>query len=95
MGLVGPTQCEARWCSVLASFDKEHENLIKNNPDATKEINLVRTVLVEIDQLLQTSPQKNGNDVTWKHLIDQTENEKNILCKHLDGKALFTGMLRL
>jgi hypothetical protein len=47
MSLVGPTQCEARWRSVLASFDKEHENLIKNNSDATKEINLVSTGLVK------------------------------------------------
>jgi hypothetical protein len=95
MALVEPTQCEARWRSVLTSFDKEHENLIKNNPDATKEINLVRTGLVKIGQLIHTFPQKNGNGVTWKRLIDKAENEKNVLCKHLDGKALFTGMLRL
>jgi hypothetical protein len=50
---------------------------------------------VKIGQLIQTSPQKNGNGVTWKRLIDKAENEKNVLCKHLDGKALFTGMLRL
>jgi hypothetical protein len=43
------------------------------------EINLVRTGLVEIGQLIQTSPQKNGNGVTWKRLIDQAESEKNIL----------------
>jgi hypothetical protein len=95
MALVELSQYEARCRSVLTSFDKEHENLIKNNPDATKEINLVRTGLVEIGQLIQISPQKNGNGVTWKRLIDQAENEKNVLCKHLDGKALFTGMLRL
>jgi hypothetical protein len=30
-----------------------------------------------------------------KHLTDKAENEKNLLCKRFDGKALFTGMLRL
>jgi hypothetical protein len=38
---------------------------------------------------------KYGNGVTWKRLVDKAENEKNVLCKHLDGKALFTGMMRL
>jgi hypothetical protein len=80
---------------VLASFDKQHETLITNNPDATEEINLVRTELVKIGQLIQTSPPQNGNGVTWKRLVDNEENEKNVLCKHLDGKALFTGMMRL
>jgi hypothetical protein len=80
---------------VLASFDKQHETLIANNRKATQEINLVRTGLVKIGQLIQTSPQQNRNGVTWKRLIDKAENEKNVLCKQLDGKVLFTGMLRL
>jgi hypothetical protein len=79
---------------VLASFDKQHETLITNNPDATEEINFVRTKLIKIGQLIQTSPPQNGNGVTWKCLVDKAENEKNILCKHLDGKALFTRMMR-
>jgi hypothetical protein len=95
MELVVPTQCETRWRLVLASFDKQHETLITNNPDATEEINLVRTELVKIGQLLQTSPPQNGNGVTWKRLVDKAENEKNVLSKHLNGKALFTGMMRL
>jgi hypothetical protein len=37
---VGPTYCETRWRAVLASFDKQYETLIANNPDATEEINL-------------------------------------------------------
>jgi hypothetical protein len=95
IALVEPTQCEARWRSVLTSFDKEHENLIKKTRTQQWRLTLVRTGLVEIGQLIQTSLQKNGNGVTWKRLIDQAENEKHILCKHLDGKALFTRMLRL
>jgi hypothetical protein len=27
--------------------------------------------------------------------VDIAENKENVLCKHLDGKALFTGMMRL
>jgi hypothetical protein len=80
---------------VLASFDKQHETLIANNPNATEEISFVQTELVKIGQLIQTSPPQNGNSVTWKRLVDKAENEKNVLCKHLDGEALFTGMMRL
>jgi hypothetical protein len=95
MELVGPKQCETRWHLVLASFDKQHKTIKINNPDATEEINLVRTELVKIGQLIQTSPPQNGNGVTWKRLVDKAENEKNVVCKHLDGKALFTGIMRL
>jgi formamidopyrimidine-DNA glycosylase len=31
----------------------------------------------------------------WKELIARAEAERTVLCKHLDGKALFTAMLRL
>jgi hypothetical protein len=30
-----------------------------------------------------------------KRLVDKAESEKSVLCKHLDGKASFTGILRL
>jgi hypothetical protein len=95
MAPVGLTQGETGWRAVLDSFDKEHETLIANNPDATEEMNLIRTGLVKIWQLLQTSPQQNGNGATWKRLVDKAESEKSVLCKHLNWKALFTGMLRL
>jgi hypothetical protein len=32
------------------------------------------------------------NGGKWKQLADRTETEGNILCKHLDGQALFTGI---
>jgi hypothetical protein len=80
---------------VFASFDKQHKTQIANNLDATEEINFVRTELVKIGQLIHTSPPQNGNGVTWKRLVDIAENEKNVLCKHLDGKVQFTGMMRL
>jgi hypothetical protein len=58
-----------------------------------QEINFVRAELVKIGQLIQASPPQNGNGVTLKRLVDKAENEKNVLCKHLDGKALFTEMM--
>jgi hypothetical protein len=91
---VGPTDCETQWTAVLACFDKQYEKLIVNNRDATEDINLIRKGLIEIGQLILTSPQQNGKSATRKRPVEKTENEKNVLCKHLDGKALFTGLLR-
>jgi hypothetical protein len=54
---VGPTHCETRWRAVLASLRKKYETLITKNPDAIREINLIRTGLINIGQLIQTSPQ--------------------------------------
>jgi uncharacterized protein with von Willebrand factor type A (vWA) domain len=33
--------------------------------------------------------------MVWKDLVAKSEAERVVLCKHLDGKALFTAMLRL
>jgi hypothetical protein len=66
MALVRPTQCEARWRAVLASFDKQYETLIANNPDTTEEINLIQTGLIKIGELIQTYPQQNGYGAMWK-----------------------------
>jgi hypothetical protein len=37
----------------------------------------------------------NDNGAKWKQLANMAEAEKNILLKHLNGQALFTGMRRL
>jgi hypothetical protein len=37
----------------------------------------------------------NGNGRVWKELIIKAEAERTVLSKHLDGKALFTAVLRL
>jgi hypothetical protein len=66
---VGPTQCETRWRAVLASLDKQYEALTAKYPEATKEINLIRTGLIRIGQLIETSPQQNGNGATWKRRV--------------------------
>jgi hypothetical protein len=78
---------------MLAPFDKQHKTLIAKNPDAREEIYFVRMGLVKIGQLIQISPPQNVNGVTRKRLVDIAENEKNVLWKHLDAKAPFTGML--
>jgi hypothetical protein len=31
----------------------------------------------------------------WKQLADKAEAKREVLCSYLDGKALFTGVLRL
>jgi hypothetical protein len=33
--------------------------------------------------------------VAWKDLLAKTEAERVVLCKHLEGRVLFTAMLRL
>jgi hypothetical protein len=37
----------------------------------------------------------NGNGAVWKQSTDRAETDKSVLFKHLDGKTLFTRMLRL
>jgi hypothetical protein len=55
-----------------------------------------RSVVDEVNEALPYSGQHNdGKGATWKRQVDKAENEKSVLCKHLDGKPLFTGMLRL
>jgi hypothetical protein len=56
---------------------------------------LIHSALVTIGQLVRASPRVNGNGVAWKKLADKAEAEKVVLRKHMDGKALFTAILRL
>jgi hypothetical protein len=80
---------------VLTSFNSQADELLSAHPDAREEIELVHTALVTIGQQVQAAPRVNGNSGVWKQLADRAEAERRVLCKHLDGKALFTGMLRL
>jgi hypothetical protein len=93
--MAGPTACEQRWKAVLESFANQEPELIAENPDAKEEINLIHTALVTIGQLVHMSPRINGNGVIWKELAEKSEPEPQVLCKHMDGKALFTAVLRL
>jgi hypothetical protein len=89
------TVCETRWKAIVTSFEKNHEELTARNPDCREEIGLLRNGLRTIGQLIHTSPSICGNGAVWKELINRAEAEKTVLCKHLNGKALFTAILRL
>jgi hypothetical protein len=90
-----PTQCKTRCSAVLASFDRQYEALIAKYSGAKMEMGLVQTALVETGKLVQKSSSLNENDVICKQVTDRADAEKSTFCKHLDGKALFTGMLHL
>jgi hypothetical protein len=75
-----------------ASQEKE---LLAEHLDAKEETNLVHKALDTLGQLVWASPRVNGNGVAWKKLADTAEAERVVLCKHMDGKALFTAILRL
>jgi hypothetical protein len=93
--MTGPTVCESRWGEIIASFEKKHKELLEEHPDCSEELALLRTGLHTIRQLIHISPPVNGNGAVWKELIARADAERAVLCKHLDGKALFTAMLRL
>jgi hypothetical protein len=90
-----PTGCETRWKAVESSFHRNYEELQERNPDCQEELELLRSGLRTIGQLIDTSPSVNGNGRVWKELIIKAEAERTALSKHLDGKALFTAVLRL
>jgi hypothetical protein len=80
---------------VLLSFDKRYEKLMADHPVAKKEMGLVLASIVQIGQLVQNSPQVNGNGTKWKQLADRAEADRHTLCKFLDGQALFTGLFHI
>jgi hypothetical protein len=90
-----PTACETRWKAIVASFERNHEDLARSNPDCREELELLRNDLRTIGQLIHTSPSTNGNGAVWKELISKTEAGRTVFCMHLDGKALFTATLCL
>jgi hypothetical protein len=93
--MTGPTVYESRWGEIISSFEKKHKELLEGQPDCSEELALLKTGLHTIRQLIRISPPVNGNGVVWKELIARADAERAVLWKHLDGKALFTAMLRL
>jgi hypothetical protein len=87
--------CETRWAKIISSFEGKHKGLLEAHPGCSEELTLLRTGLQTIGQLIHISPPANGNSILWKDLVARAEAERVVLCKHLDGKALFTAMLRL
>jgi hypothetical protein len=49
----------------------------------------MRAPVIQIAQLVQNSLKVNGNGAKWKQLSDRAEADRHILCKFLDGQALF------
>jgi hypothetical protein len=93
--MTGLTVCETRWAAIISSFEGKHDELLEEHPDCTEELALLRTGLQTIGHLIHVSPPANGNGRPWKELVAKAEAERAVLCKHLEGKALFTAMLRL
>ena len=90
-----PTLCEERWRAIVASYERNHESLKSNNPGCEEDIDLLGQGLRTIGRLIHASPSINGNGAVWTQLLSKSEDERSVLCRHLDGKALFTGLLRL
>jgi hypothetical protein len=82
-----PTACEIKWSEVHASFERQHDSLLENHPDAEQEISIIRKALIKISQHVMASPAIKGNGSIWKELADEAETEISILCKHLDGRC--------
>jgi hypothetical protein len=101
--MVGPTACGKRWAEILASFERNLDDLISKHNDSIEEIRLIHTglitigqlILITIGQLINISPSVNGNGAAWKEITSRTEAERIVLCKHQEGKPLFTAMLHL
>jgi hypothetical protein len=90
-----PTVCEKRWAEILASFERQHEDFLASHTDCKKDLGLIHAALITIRQLLHASPCNNENGTAWKDLVIKADAERAVLCKHLSGKALFTGMLHM
>jgi hypothetical protein len=85
--------CETRWIKIISSFEGNHNDLLEAHPDCSEALALLRKGLQTIGQLIHISPPANGNGVVWRDLIAKAEAERVVLCKHLDGRVLFTAML--
>jgi hypothetical protein len=80
---------------VLASVGERYEKLIADDPDAKKEMDLVRASMVQTGQHVQISPKVNGNGAKWKQMADRAEADMHTLCKFIHGRALFTGLFNI
>jgi hypothetical protein len=86
---------ESRWGIIISSFEKNHDDLLEGHPDSSEELAFLRTGLHTIGRLIDISSPANGNGGLRKELIARAETERAVLCRQMDGKALFTAMLRL
>jgi hypothetical protein len=80
---------------ILASYEKNIDDLSNKFPDCIEQIRLIHPGIVTIGQLIHDSPPVNVDGNTCKQITLKAEDERPILCKHLEGKALFTAVLHL
>jgi hypothetical protein len=90
-----PTACEKRRAETLASFQRNLDDLNGKHPESSEDIKLLHAGLLTIGQFIKTSPRVNGNGAVWKGILTRAEAENAVLCKHYEGKALFTGLIHL
>jgi hypothetical protein len=93
--MVEPSACEKRWAGILASFQRNLDNPTGKIPESVENIKLLHAGLVTIGQLIQFLPHVNGSGTVWTGIVTRAEAERAVLCKHLEGKTFFAGMIRL
>jgi hypothetical protein len=93
--MAGPTACGKRWAEILPSFERNLGDLASKHPTCIEDIKLIQAGLITVGQLINDSPRGNGNGTAWKEITTRAEAERAVLCKHLEGKALFAAILRL
>jgi hypothetical protein len=76
--MAGPTAYASRWDDIRASFERHRDDLAASYPDALEEIALIHTALINIGQLIRSSPPINGNGTVWKR--SQPKQKARELC---------------
>jgi hypothetical protein len=76
-------------------FCKDPKDLLSKHQDTIEEIRLIQTDLITIRQLISISQRVHGSGAAWEEIKTRAVAERILLCKHVEGKPLFTAMLRL
>jgi hypothetical protein len=93
--MAGQTGGGKWWAVILSSFERNLKEVSYKHPNCIEEIWLIHAGLVTIGQLIQDSPRVNGDGAAWKQAISKAEDERSVLVRHLEGKALFTALLHV
>jgi hypothetical protein len=81
--------------SASASVERQYDILKENYPDVAQEVGNIFAAHFKIEQLANESPKGNVNGFAWRKLAHRAEADRNSLCRHLNGKAVFTGLVHL
>jgi hypothetical protein len=71
IAMAGQTACGKWWAMILASYEKNIDDLSKKFPDCIEQIQLIHAGLVTIGQLIHDPPHKQR----WQHV--ETNNIKS------------------